>query len=185
MNTKALWIAACLGSGAILGAEPWAAASVLHTTAAQANTAGVVNTMLPPGTRIVASMDHLITTKHSHPGDPFTATVVAPVFDANGRVAIPVGAQLAGRVFVAERGHGYHGSSQIALGIDGIAVGGVYTSVAGTVVGADREIWRSGVRQRERSQISPGGRIVVSLQQPVRVADLLRGLPGYGIGGGP
>ncbi len=60
--------------------------------------------MVPAGTPIQATLDTPLSTKTSQVGDRFTATVAAPVNDANGRLAIPVGTKINGRVSQSEQG---------------------------------------------------------------------------------
>lgn len=56
------------------------------------------------GSTIQATLDTPLSTKTSQPGDRFTATVAAPVHDANGQVAIPVGTKINGQVSQSEQG---------------------------------------------------------------------------------
>lgn len=60
--------------------------------------------VVPAGTTIQATLDTPLSTKTSQVGDRFTATVAAPVNDANGQVAIPVGTKINGQVSNSEQG---------------------------------------------------------------------------------
>ena len=60
--------------------------------------------IVPAGTTIQATLDTPLSTKTSQVGDRFTATVAAPVNDANGQVAIPVGTKINGQVANSEQG---------------------------------------------------------------------------------
>src|SRR5438270_824840 len=56
------------------------------------------------GTELLATLDQKLSTKTSHVGDPFTATVQQNVNDASGAVAIPAGAKINGQVVESEKG---------------------------------------------------------------------------------
>lgn len=60
--------------------------------------------MVPAGTTIQATLDTPLSTKTSQVGDRFTATVAAPVNDADGRLAIPAGTKINGQVSQSEQG---------------------------------------------------------------------------------
>jgi hypothetical protein len=68
--------------------------------------AEVDHTVLPAGTAIVARVDRRLGTDVSRAGDRFTATVVTRIVDERGRVILPEGAELIGRVTGAEHGVG-------------------------------------------------------------------------------
>jgi hypothetical protein len=59
---------------------------------------------IPAGTEIRATLDTPLSTKTSHVGDRFTATVTQPVNGSGGAVAIPAGAKIQGEVTEAEQG---------------------------------------------------------------------------------
>lgn len=60
--------------------------------------------MVPAGATIQATLDTPLSTKTSQVGDRFTATVAAPVRDANGQIAIPTGTKINGQVANSEQG---------------------------------------------------------------------------------
>ncbi len=59
---------------------------------------------IPAGTEIRAALDTPLSTKTSHVGDRFTATITQPVAGSGGAVAIPAGAKIHGEVTEAEQG---------------------------------------------------------------------------------
>ena len=59
---------------------------------------------LPSGTDIFASLDTPLSTKTSHPGDHFSATISQPVRDADDHIVVPTGAHLNGQVTESEEG---------------------------------------------------------------------------------
>ena len=50
------------------------------------------------GTEVLSTLDQKLSTKTSHVGDTFTATVQQNVMDANGGLAIPAGSKINGQV---------------------------------------------------------------------------------------
>jgi len=59
---------------------------------------------LAPNTLLHATLDTLLSTKTSKPGDRFTATVAEPVRGANGMILIPSGARVEGEIADSEEG---------------------------------------------------------------------------------
>ena len=59
---------------------------------------------IPAGTQIKATLDQALSTKTSHPGDQFMATIAQPVRDTNGVTVIPAGAKIHGEITEAEQG---------------------------------------------------------------------------------
>lgn len=72
---------------------------------------------VPAGTLLHCRITGTLTTKLNHQGDPFTMTVAEPV-SINGRVAIPAGATLVGRVTLMERPGRIKGVGQMRLTVD-------------------------------------------------------------------
>jgi hypothetical protein len=54
--------------------------------------------ILPTGTTFVVRVNEELTTERSRPGDPFTATLMGPLVDADGAELVPSGATVRGRV---------------------------------------------------------------------------------------
>ncbi len=59
---------------------------------------------IPAGTEIKATLDQALSTKTSHPGDQFTATIAQAVHDTNGVTVVPAGAKIHGEITEAEQG---------------------------------------------------------------------------------
>ena len=59
---------------------------------------------LPSGTEIFLNLDNPLSTKASHPGDRFSATVAQPVRDLNDQIVIPTSARVKGQVTESEEG---------------------------------------------------------------------------------
>ncbi|MBV9610025.1 MAG: fibronectin type III domain-containing protein [Acidobacteria bacterium] len=59
---------------------------------------------VPAGVEVRMALDDALSSKTSHPGDSFTATVTDPVRASDGAVAIPAGTKVRGQVTEAESG---------------------------------------------------------------------------------
>ncbi|HEV2447389.1 MAG TPA: TrbI/VirB10 family protein [Candidatus Sulfopaludibacter sp.] len=78
--------------------------------------ASQTSTTVPQGTAIQITLNNALGTKTSAQGDPFTATVSAPVFSANGmRQMIPQGSTISGRVASVQKSGSLGGKSQLQL----------------------------------------------------------------------
>jgi hypothetical protein len=85
--------------------------------------------VVPAGTRLQARMNQTIGTVESlgpdrvadrtRAGEPFTATVEAPIVDETGRVLLAPGALVRGRITVLERGEGA-GTPHVELAVDSL-----------------------------------------------------------------
>src|SRR5438477_5937271 len=80
-------------------APPPRAATPLPAASSQNNPSLSVNPgHISAGTTIRASLDTPLSTRTSRVGDRFTATVTAPIVDANGNVIVPIGAKVNGQI---------------------------------------------------------------------------------------
>jgi len=80
-------------------APPPRAATPLPAASSQNNPSLSVNPgHISAGTTIRASLDTPLSTRTSRVGDRFTATVTAPIVDANGNVIVPMGAKVNGQI---------------------------------------------------------------------------------------
>lgn len=96
---------------------------------------------VPAGTPIALTLGTTISTKTASVGDRFSATVSAPVH-LDGDVVIPAGADVEGRVVVAEQPGKSSGRGQLQLAFESLSFGGreymldsksqVYVSKSGT-----------------------------------------------------
>jgi hypothetical protein len=78
---------------------------------------------VPAGTIITVRLGNTLSTKSSHSGDTFTATVAQPV-SVGDQVAIPQGASATGTVVNAVPRGKFKGSSRLQIVLDSITVGG-------------------------------------------------------------
>ena len=78
---------------------------------------------VPAGTVITVRLGNTLSTKSSHSGDAFTATVAEPV-SVGDQVAIPQGASATGTVVDAVPRGKFKGGSRLQIVLDSITVGG-------------------------------------------------------------
>lgn len=97
---------------------------------------------LPPDTIITMRMDQTLNSKTSRVGDRFTASVTAPV-QANGRVAIPIGTIVEGRVTQVTPAKRMSKAGTIAIDFDSIIMpDGRRLALVGSLTSDDPEIRR-------------------------------------------
>jgi len=78
---------------------------------------------IPAGTVLRVRLNQSIDTKHSRPGDTFTATLSSPVVH-NGGTVIPAGATAYGRVAESKPSGRFKGRAVLVLRLDSVAVRG-------------------------------------------------------------
>jgi hypothetical protein len=101
--------------------------------AATAPTAGGV---VPAGSVVAVRLDEQLSTSSNEAGDAFTVTTTRPMLDDLGRVAVPAGSRLQGRVLAVDGADADGETSMLVLGFESVAVGGRTYSLSGTVVEA-------------------------------------------------
>jgi hypothetical protein len=111
MRAKTIFVCFAMSFG-LLWAAPRNAAAVPSANA-RAEAAGQASGTVPAGTAVNVRLDTALSTKTSHSGDAFTATVTEPVI-AKGRVLIPVGSVVEGTVSKVKNA-GMKGKSQLGL----------------------------------------------------------------------
>jgi hypothetical protein len=79
--------------------------------------------VVPADTVIAVVLDQTISSKTSHPGDKFTATVESPV-EVEGKVAIPKGARAEGVVRDAKAAGRFKGGASLVLELTSVTVAG-------------------------------------------------------------
>ncbi len=96
-----------------------------------------VTLSVPVGTTFAVSMNDELSTKTSHAGDSFTATLSAPIVDASGMVIIPAGATVRGRVTAVSPSDRVGQTAAMKLAFEAISFGGESYPLQGSVESAD------------------------------------------------
>ncbi|MCL5004926.1 MAG: hypothetical protein M1404_00180 [Acidobacteria bacterium] len=86
--------------------------------------AATVSVTVPPGTSVKVRLDQALASDQSRPGDQFKATLIDAV-RVNGKVAIPEGAQIEGKVVDANAPGGLQRTAQLRLTLDSIKADGI------------------------------------------------------------
>lgn len=94
---------------------------------------------VPAGSVVPVRLDQELSASANHPGDPFTATTTQPLLDGAGRVAIPAGAVVRGRVVGVDGADADGQTSMVMLDFESISSGGRSYAMRGTVVDANPE----------------------------------------------
>jgi len=106
--------------------------------------------ILPEGTRLAVRLDHAVSTATHRAGDRFTATLAEPV-EQDGRVVIPKGARLTGRLRQSAPSGRLKGQAVLSLVPERI-------EWAGRSVAVDSRGWtRASSRHRRRNLAWMGG----------------------------
>jgi cytoskeletal protein RodZ len=104
-------------------AQPAAPASVALPAAS-------ASVSVPAGTQLAIRIDHSLSSKSSHAGEPFTGEVVQPVTASDGSAVIPKGARVEGEVAAAHRGGPFRGKPFLVLKLTSLTVNGVHYRLA-------------------------------------------------------
>jgi hypothetical protein len=142
---------------------------------------------VPAGTWIRARINTYVSTHRNETGSAFFASVVQPVYDANGNVLIPENTRLVGRVLESERGHRLFGrGAQLAIGVDAMNIRGAYVPLSGRVEDVPRNTYRTGLLRRQQARLPAGTVFSVQLQAPITVG-MIRETTAQptAVGGGP
>lgn len=94
---------------------------------------------VPAGSVVPVRLDQQLSTSSNQPGDAFTATTTQPLLDGAGRVAVPAGALVRGRVLAVEGAEVDGETSMLVLDFESISTGGATYELRGTVVDARPE----------------------------------------------
>jgi hypothetical protein len=127
-----------------------AAAGVIGFSLAVAGMGAVVpaladrETTLPAGTVLPVRFETTISSASSRPEDKVLAVVRQDVLDHNGRIVIPAGSELKGRVVSAQRAGKVKGRSYLAVSFDSVEVNGRVHRVATNRLGV---LGRSGAKK--------------------------------------
>ena len=106
MTKRFVLLLAIVGLAAMMSAQsyPQSNPEQPNTAATAPQNATNAPGQVAAGTEVLATLDQKLSTKTSHVGDTFTATVQQNVMDANGGLAIPAGSKINGQVVESEKG---------------------------------------------------------------------------------
>jgi hypothetical protein len=102
------------------------AAAQPGTPASVALPAAPVGVTVPAGTQLAIRIDHSLSSKSSHAGEPFTGEVATAVTASDGSAVIPKGARVEGEVAAAHRGGPFRGRPFLVLKLTSLSVNGVH-----------------------------------------------------------
>lgn len=104
-----------------------------------AGTAARAGGVVPAGSVVPVRLDQQLSTSSNEPGDGFTATTTQPLLDETGRVAIPAGALVRGRVLAVDGAEADGETSMLLLDFETISAAGRTYELRATVVDARPE----------------------------------------------
>jgi hypothetical protein len=94
---------------------------------------------VPTGTTIDLALDVELSTETNEPGDQFTATVQQPIHDPDGRLVIPAGASVRGRVTHVQKSGRVGETALLNLAIEAVSWDDARYPLEATVVQANPE----------------------------------------------
>src|SRR5256885_16653494 len=104
MTKRFILLIAIAGLAAMVSAQSYPQSNPEQPNAAAPQNATNAQGQVAAGTEVLATLDQKLSTKTSHVGDAFTATVQQNVMDSSGAVAIPAGSKINGQVVESEKG---------------------------------------------------------------------------------
>jgi len=126
---------------------------------------------LPEGTVLTVRLNESLSSKHSHAGDKFTATIEEPV-QVGGKVAIPKGSSVSGTVTEAKARGKIKGSATLRLVLDSLTVKDANYDIQTSAVAHSME-----GKGKRTAELSGGGAGAGAL-----IGGLAGGAKGLGIG---
>lgn len=123
--------------------------------------------MVPTGTTFAVNLDETLATDQNQPGDPFTATISDPIVDLDGRVLLPVGAKVRGRVTAAEKSDRVGETAVITLAFESVSFEGRSYPMQASVVEANPE------RKTRTSTAQSAGKVAVGAAAGAIVGQVL------------
>lgn len=112
----------------VAGVMSVAAAGLLAATVAR-NAVGTVRAKIPAGTRLVAALDHTVSTTRTEPGDPVQLRTVKPLELADG-VTVPAGIVIEGEVVRARGGGRLAGAPALTIHFTTLSLQGQRQEIA-------------------------------------------------------
>jgi hypothetical protein len=106
------------------------------------------------GTPIVVTVDQLVSSKDSNPGDHFEASLAAPVL-VHGQQVIPPGTKVTGTVVNAKSAGKFKGNAELTVTLQSIRIAGQRVSIKTT------SVTEAGKGRGKRTGIGAGGGAVV------------------------
>lgn len=127
----------------------------------------VVTLMVPTGTTFAVHLDEMLATDQNQAGDPFTATLSDPIVDLDGRVLLPVGAKIRGRVTAAEKSDRVGETAVITLAFESVSFDGRSYPLQASVVEANPE------RKTRTSKAQSAGKVAAGAAAGAIVGQVL------------
>jgi hypothetical protein len=143
---------------------------------------------VPEGTRITLQLNENLSTKDNHEGDSFDTYVIEPVYQ-EGRIAIPKGSVVSGRVSRIMRPGRFKGKAVMHLLFQSIQIPGrgvltIHASLVRIDSDENADIQTEGTLEGDGSGKSDIGRVVVPGLAGAGIGSLAGGKRGAGIGAG-
>lgn len=120
---------------------------------------------VPAGSVVPVRLDQQLSTSGNAPGDPFTATTLAPLRDEAGREVIPAGAVVRGSVLAVDDAEEAGETSMLVLGFESVSAEGVRYPLRGTVIEAHPERRKPTATRGTAAKVGAGAAVGAILGQ--------------------
>lgn len=137
------------------GGKQMVSVAVLWTVVVAIGQAASVT--VPAGTTLTVRMADSIDSDKNHPGETFRATVDAPV-TVDGKVVVPQGAEVIGRLTTVEQSGRFRGRSLVAMELTALNFAG---KSVGILTSAHQEM--GGSRGKQTATVTGGGGLLGTL----------------------
>jgi hypothetical protein len=127
----------------------------------------MVTLVVPTGTTFAVHLDETLATDQNQVGDPFSATLADPIVDLSGRVLLPAGATVRGRVTGAEKSDRVGDTAVITLAFESVSFEGKSYPMQATVVEANPE------RKTRTSKTQSAGKVAAGAAAGAIVGQVL------------
>ncbi|HSM37537.1 MAG TPA: hypothetical protein VK837_14130 [Longimicrobiales bacterium] len=130
-----------------------------------AATAPAAGGVVPAGSVVAVRLDEQLSTSSNDAGDAFTVTTTQPMLDDLGRVAIPAGSRLQGRVLAVDGADADGETSMLVLGFESVSVAGRTYPLSGTVVEANPQRRKPTATRGTAAKVGAGAAVGAILGQ--------------------
>jgi hypothetical protein len=112
--------------------------------------------VVPTGTTFAVHLEETLATDQNQVGDPFSALLTDPIVDLNGRILLPSGALVRGRVTGAEKSNRVGENAVITLAFESVTFGGKSYPLLASVVEANPERKTRTTKTQSAGKIAAG-----------------------------
>jgi hypothetical protein len=180
-------VVAALSVATLVACSPKGQAAETSGSKAKVPTAPATRT-LDAGRQFTMATTQTISSRTAKPGDVFTATVVANVSDAAGRVTIPAGSEVSGTITDVKQASSPTSSGTLTLTVNSVTVRGRTYPIEASIDSLDTQRQGQGVSGGDVAKVGVGaaagailGRVIGKNTKGAVIGGIMGGIVGAGI----